>query len=169
MATVREIDFMPQGATSFLHISRMECGLHRAWVRVDAAPEYRDNLGFHSQDGDVHLNEPQIWTLIGVFAAFMLGSLTMVIRQNDRMITSVRSELVAKFSSMDAKFSSMDAKSDARFEALDARLSGVDAKFEARFDAMDSKLDSRLGAIDGRLEDLDKEVANLATRFWGSR
>ncbi len=194
VATVREIDFMPQGATSFLHISRMECGLHRAWVRVDAAPEYRDNLGFHSQDGDVHLNEPQIWTLIGVFAAFMLGSLTMVIRQNDRMITSVRSELDAKFSSMDAKFSSMDAKSDARFEALDAkfdarfesmdarfatmdarfetldaRLSGVDAKFEARFDAMDSKLDSRLGAIDGRLEDLDKEVANLATRFWGSR
>ncbi|PRA79789.1 hypothetical protein [Microbacterium sp. MYb66] len=99
----------------------------------------------------MQMNEPQVWTLIGVFAAFMLGSLTLLIRQNDRMITSLRGELSAKLDGMDAKF-------EARFDGMDARFDGMDAKFDAR-----------LGSIDRRLEDLDKEVANLAMRFWGSR
>ncbi|WP_244632212.1 MULTISPECIES: hypothetical protein [unclassified Microbacterium] len=97
------------------------------------------------------MNEPQVWTLIGVFAVFMLGALTLLMRQNDRMITSLRGELTAKFDGMDAKF-------EARFDAMDAKFDGMDAKFEARF-----------GSIDHRLEELDKEVANLATRFWRSR
>lgn len=117
----------------------------------------------------MQMNEPQIWTLIGVFTAFMLGSLTLLIRQNDRMITSLRGELSARFEGLDEKF-------EAKFESMDARFESMDAKFEAKFDAMDAKmagmdakLDARLGTIDRRLEDLDKEVANLATRFWGSR
>lgn len=99
----------------------------------------------------MQMNEPQVWTLIGVFAAFMLGSMTVLIRQNDKMIASLRREL-------GYRFEGMDAKSDARFEAMDAR-----------FDALETKFDARLGSVDRRLEDLDKEVANLATRFWGSR
>jgi len=51
---------------------------------------------------------------------------------------------------------------------FDDRFEAMDAKFDARFDAMDAKVDTRLGSIDRRLEDLDKEVANLATCFWGS-
>lgn len=98
----------------------------------------------------MELTEPQVWTLIAVFAAIMIGAITALLRQNDRIITSFRSENAARF--------------DGLKEGLDARFDGIDA----RFDAMDVKFTERLGSIDRRLEDLDKEVANLATRFWKS-
>lgn len=90
------------------------------------------------------MTEPQIWTLVGALLAFALGSLTVLARPNDRMIASLRNE-------MSYRFEGMEAKLDARFETLEFRV------------------DMRLDSIDRRLEELDKEVANLATRFWGSR
>lgn len=95
----------------------------------------------------MQMNEPQVWTLIGVFAASMLGTVALVMRQNDRIIDGFRREMSAQLGGMDAKF-------DARFDAMDARFDTMDAKF---------------GAMERKLEDLDKEVANLATRIWGSR
>lgn len=100
------------------------------------------------------MNEPQVWTLIGVFAASMLGTVALLMRQNDRMIDGFRREMSAQFSAMDAKF-------DARFSSIDARFDAIDTRFGA--------MDTRFGAIERKLEDLDKEVANLATRIWGSR
>ncbi|UGS25897.1 hypothetical protein K8F61_14765 [Microbacterium resistens] len=113
------------------------------------------------------MNDPQIWTLIGVFAAVMAGGLTLLLRQNERIIASLRSELTARFDGlegrMDARFEAMDARFeavDARFEAIDARLEAIDARF--------TTMDVRLDSIERRLDDLDGEVAHLARRFWGS-
>ncbi|MER7522698.1 hypothetical protein [Microbacterium oxydans] len=106
----------------------------------------------------MQMNEPQVWTLIGVFAAFMLGALTVLIRQNDKMTSSLRRELGYRFETMETKLQAMETK----FEAMDARV-------HTRFDALEATFDARLGSVDRRLEELDKEVAHLATRFWGSR
>lgn len=127
----------------------------------------------------MELTEPQVWTLIAVFAAIMIGAITLLLRQNDRIITSFRNENAARFDSLEARFDGFREGIDARFdglrEAVDARFDGLngilEVKFDAidaRFDAMDTKFTERLGSIDRRLEDLDKEVANLATRFWKS-
>lgn len=78
------------------------------------------------------MNDPQVWTLIGVFAAVTVGAITLLLRQNDKVNASLRNEIAA------------------RFDGLQGRM---DAKFEA---------------IDRRLDDLDREAANLATRFWRS-
>jgi len=81
----------------------------------------------------MRLNDPQVWTLIGVFAAVMLGGMTLMTTQLSRVI---RSEV-------------------ARIDGtLSARIDGVDA---------------RLGRIESKVDDLDKELTNLAVRFWRSQ
>ena len=43
-------------------------------------------LARRSQDGDMTMNEPQIWTLIAVFSATMLGVVTVMTTQFSRVI-----------------------------------------------------------------------------------
>ncbi|MFT4220981.1 MAG: hypothetical protein QM611_10730 [Microbacterium sp.] len=84
------------------------------------------------------MNDPQIWTLIGVFTATMLGGMTL-------MTTLLSRTMSAKFEAVDAKFDSMDAK----FESLRSEMN-------ARFDTMDVKL-----------AHLDRDVTYLMRRAWG--
>lgn len=81
----------------------------------------------------MRLNDPQVWTLIGVFAAVMLGGMTLMTTQLSRVIR---------------------AEVDRIDGTLSARIDGVDA---------------RLGRIESKVDDLDKELTNLAARFWRSQ
>lgn len=81
----------------------------------------------------MRLNDPQVWTLIGVFAAVMLGGMTLMTTQLSRVIR---------------------AEVDRIDGTLSARIDGVDA---------------RLGRIESKVDDLDKELTNLAVRFWRSQ
>jgi hypothetical protein len=73
------------------------------------------------------MTEPQVWVLIGVFAASMFGMITIVTVSISRTLTAaiggVRSEIAGLRETMDARFVAVDA----RFEAMDAKFSG---KFE---------------------------------------
>lgn len=79
------------------------------------------------------MNDPQVWTLIGVFAAVMLGGMTLMTTQLSRVIR--------------------------------AEVGRVDATLSARIDGVDA----RLGRIESKVDDLDKELTNLAVRFWRSQ
>lgn len=57
----------------------------------------------------MHLTEPQVWTIIGVFGAVMLGAFTLVISVFRFTMTSMRNELVSR---MDAGFESMNRRMD---------------------------------------------------------
>ncbi|MFB8188496.1 hypothetical protein ACFC14_04160 [Microbacterium sp. NPDC055988] len=81
----------------------------------------------------MRLNDPQVWTLIGVFAAVMLGGMTLMTTQLSRVIR--------------------------------AEVGRVDATLSARIDGVDA----RLGRIESKVDDLDKELTNLAVRFWRSQ
>ncbi|WP_091031879.1 hypothetical protein [Microbacterium oxydans] len=81
----------------------------------------------------MRLNDPQVWTLIGVFAAVMLGGMTLMTTQLSRVIR--------------------------------AEVGRIDATLSARIDGVDA----RLGRIESKLDDLDKELTNLAARFWRSQ
>ena len=75
----------------------------------------------------IQLTEPQVWVLIGVFAASTFGMIGIVTSSFNRNLAAaiggVRSEIGGLRDTMDARFDTMDA----RFEALDAKFTG---KFE---------------------------------------
>ncbi|MBO1902950.1 hypothetical protein J4H92_13460 [Leucobacter weissii] len=84
------------------------------------------------------MTEPQVWVLIGVFAAIMLGGFTLT-------TTLILNAMKAGFTAVDAKF-----------EAVDAKFEAMDAKFEAGFDAVGVKL-----------EHLDRDVSALMRHTFG--
>jgi len=86
------------------------------------------------------LSDPQVWTLIGVFAAAVLGGMTLMTTQFSRVIR-------------------------AEIKGVEARIGGLEARIDAKIDA----LAMRIGALEHKVDDLDKEVTNLATRFWRSQ
>lgn len=90
------------------------------------------------------MNDPQVWTLIGVFAAVMLGGMTLMTTQLSRVIR---------------------AEVDRVEGTLSARVDRVEGTLSARIDG----LDARLGRIETKVDDLDKELTNLTTRFWRSQ
>lgn len=81
----------------------------------------------------MRLTDPQVWTLIGVFAALMLGGMTLMTTQLSRIIR--------------------------------AEIGRIDGTLSARIDGVDA----RLGRIESKVDDLDKELTNLAVRFWRSQ
>ncbi len=90
------------------------------------------------------MDDPQVWTLIGVFAAVMLGGMTLMTSQLSRVIR---------------------AEVDRIDGTLSARIDRIDGTLSARIDG----LDARLGRIETKVDDLDRELTDLATRFWRSQ
>lgn len=90
------------------------------------------------------MDDPQVWTLIGVFAAVILGGMTLMTSQLSRVIR---------------------AEVDRIDGTLSARIDRIDGTLSARIDG----LDARLGRIETKVDDLDRELTNLATRFWRSQ
>lgn len=86
------------------------------------------------------MNDPQVWTLIGVFAAVMLGGMTLMTSQLSRVIR---------------------AEVDRIDGTLSARIDRIDGTLSTRIDG----LNARLGRIETKVDDLDRELTNLATRF----
>lgn len=73
------------------------------------------------------MNDPQIWTIIGVFAAIMLGGMTL-------MTTLINRTMAAGFRAVDARFEAVDAKFDAvnsRFDALEFKIDHLDSDIAA--------------------------------------
>lgn len=94
------------------------------------------------------MDDPQVWTLIGVFTTMMLGGMTLMTMQFSRVI---RAEIGGLRGELRGEIGGLRGDLCGRLESLEGRLTG-------RIDALEHKVDS-----------LDKEVANLATRFWRSQ
>lgn len=82
------------------------------------------------------MTEPQVWVLIGVFAAAMFGMVGIVTTSFNRTLTAtiggvddriggLRSEINGLRESMDAKFETLDVKFSAKFEALDRDITAL--------------------------------------------
>ncbi|QTV79967.1 hypothetical protein [Microbacterium sp. NIBRBAC000506063] len=95
------------------------------------------------------MNEPQIWVLIGVFSALMLGGFTL---STTLMMHSMRSSIGGVRDAMTAGFTAVDAK----FAAVDAKFESLERTMDARFDAVNIKL-----------EHLDRDVTALSRKVFG--
>jgi hypothetical protein len=65
------------------------------------------------------MTEPQVWTLIGVFAAVMLGGMTL-------MTTLLTRTISAKFDAADSRIESLRGEMNARFDTMDVKFSTLD-------------------------------------------
>jgi len=78
----------------------------------------------------IELNEPQVWTLIAVFAAGMFGMLTLMSTMFTRMMSHGFDGLRAEMGSLRAEMGSLRAEMNARFETVDSRFESVDSRFD---------------------------------------
>ncbi len=70
-------------------------------------------------EGVIDVTEPQVWTMIGVFAALMFGTLTIV---STLFVRVVRSEIGGVRSEMGG----LRAEMGARFDAVNVKIDGLD-------------------------------------------
>lgn len=98
------------------------------------------------------MNEPQVWTLIGVFAAIMLGGMTLM----TTLLTRNMNTAFAGFMSvMDAKFEAIES----RFEAIDARFEAIGARFD--------EIDTKITGIQQQVAHPDRDEQTLTRREFG--
>jgi hypothetical protein len=62
------------------------------------------------------MNDPQVWTLIGVFTTIMLGGMTLmttlIMRTTTTAVGGLRGEMTARFDAVNARFDTVDGKID---------------------------------------------------------
>ena len=84
----------------------------------------------------IQLTEPQVWVLIGVFAASTFGMIGIVTSSFNRNLTAaisgvrseiggVRSEIGGLRDTMNARFEALDAKFTGKFEVLDRDIQAL--------------------------------------------
>ncbi|SNT13664.1 hypothetical protein SAMN06309944_2206 [Micrococcales bacterium KH10] len=71
------------------------------------------------------LNEPQVWTIIGVLAATLIGTITLVTQLTLRtitvQITSLRNEMISSRNETNTQFKAIDR----RLDDLDRDIQGI--------------------------------------------
>ncbi|QIM19151.1 hypothetical protein G7066_12275 [Leucobacter coleopterorum] len=112
----------------------------------------------------VAMNEPQVWTLIGVFAAVMTGLISIITRSFTRSIADLSEKVDVKLESLgnqvESKFDILSERIDGlktemmlRFEKVDMRFEQVDQRFE--------QIELRIGKVEGRLDKIEKRVDDI--------
>ncbi|MDR2997050.1 MAG: hypothetical protein LBU78_02905 [Microbacterium sp.] len=81
------------------------------------------------------MNEPQVWTLIGVFAAGLFGMITlmstMFVRIVRTEIGSVRSEIRTEIGSVRGELGSLRSEMQSEFRGMHQRIDRLDSDVNA--------------------------------------
>jgi hypothetical protein len=72
----------------------------------------------------IELTEPQVWVLIGVFAAAFFGMIGIVTTNFNRTMN-------AKFETMEARFGAMETRVDTKFDIINVKLENMDRDIQA--------------------------------------
>jgi hypothetical protein len=140
-------------------------------------------------EGMPEMTEPQVWVLIGTFAAAVLGgmtfstnlimgSLTKVITANtDRLearIDALRHETVSEIQVTRFKIDSVEAGLTAKIDSVEAGLTAkivsVEAGLTAKIESVEARLTSQIEGVESRLRGdmarIDSDVTAIAKRVW---
>jgi len=110
----------------------------------------------------MEVSDPQAWTMIGIFATAMLGGMTLMTTQFNRVL---RSEIGGLRSEMHSEIGGLRSE-------MHGEIGGLRSELRAGFEVVNVRLeslDTRLTRVEGKVDDLDTELTNLATRFWRSQ
>lgn len=79
----------------------------------------------------IELTEPQVWVLIGVFAAAFFSLIGIVTTSFNRTMNARFEVIDARFEAMDARFAAMESRVDAKFEIISVKLENMDRDIQA--------------------------------------
>ncbi|RGE22738.1 hypothetical protein D1J51_03635 [Leucobacter sp. wl10] len=108
------------------------------------------------------MNDPQIWTIIGVFAAALFGMLTFMSQSFMRSLSAHTAQITTKVEVVEAKLQSRMDAFDARLDVFDARLE----TFDARIDALSTEMGVRFERLETRVDNLDRDVQAIAKKVF---
>ncbi|MFD4422452.1 hypothetical protein ACFWN7_13260 [Agromyces sp. NPDC058484] len=121
------------------------------------------------------MTEPQVWTLIGVFSALMIGMLTVVSALFVRVVRSeiggLRGELGGlrgELGGLRGEFGGLRAELKGEIGGLRGELGGLRGELMAEIGALRSEMNARFEVIDQKLGYLDRDVQLLMSREFGS-
>ncbi len=119
----------------------------------------RDNLDPEGDNEGVDMNDPQIWTLIGVFAAAILGGFTVVITSLSRV---VRAEVGGLGAEMRAEIGGLRSEVGSEIGGLRAEMRGEIGGLRGDV----AGLHARFDGLEKRMDHLDRDVQAITDRLW---
>lgn len=72
------------------------------------------------------MNDPQIWTLLGLFAALMLGGMTLMTTLLMRTLTSAIEGVNGRIDGVQTRIDGLAAEMNAKFETVYVKLEHLD-------------------------------------------
>lgn len=94
------------------------------------------------------MTDPQAWTLIGVFAAAILGGLTLVTTMLTRVI---RAEIGGLRSEVGGQIQSLRGEVTGQIKGLRGEVAGLHTRFDS---------------LEKRVDNLDRDVQAITDRLW---
>ena len=124
------------------------------------------------------MTEPQVWVLIGTFAAAVLGGMTfstnLIMGSLSKVITANTDRLEARIDSLRAE--TMAESRVTRLElhsveaGLNAKIDSVEAGLNAKIDSVEAGLNAKIDSVESRLRGdlarIDADVAAITKRVW---
>lgn len=83
------------------------------------------------------VTEPQVWVLIGVFAAAMFGMVGIVTTSFNRTLTAAIRGVEDRIGGVRAEINGFRETMNARFETMDVKFGAMEANFSSKFEALD--------------------------------
>lgn len=128
-----------------------------------------ESFAFSHNEEMITLNEPQIWTALGILAAALVGVITVMTQfmlrsfhsltnHFDTLFTSLRSELKADISGLRTEMVLRFEQVDRRFQEVDRRFEQVDQRFE--------QVDRRFVHLETQVENLERDVQAISKRVF---
>lgn len=116
------------------------------------------------------MNEPQVWTLIGVFSTVLFAVFATtsgyIVRAMNAGFDRVDSKIVDLHDEMNTKIDSLREEMNTKITGLhgemNARIGGLHGEMNARFAVVDVKFDR----IDDRFDHLDRDVQAISRRVF---
>lgn len=106
------------------------------------------------------MTEPQVWTLIGVFSATMIGVFTFLSMSVTRSIDAVGKIVASLGRELGARIDSLQDQTNTRFESVDIQMAAMrdDVRAtKAEVLALRQETDRKFAIIDTKFERVDKK------------
>ncbi|WP_285135754.1 hypothetical protein [Microbacterium sp. lyk4-40-TSB-66] len=113
------------------------------------------------------MTEPQVWVLIGTFAAAVLGGMTF---STNLIMGSLTKVITANTDRLEARIDALRTETVSEFQVTRFRIDSVETGLTAKIDSVEARLTSQIESVESRLRGdmarIDSDVTAIAKRVW---